>query len=108
MKSKPSIHKFLQSSPLVRPRVVLRFGTFFLLLLVVASCSTQKDRFLNRNWHALNSKYNVLFNGEMAFDQAWNQLQNGFEENFWEPLPIERFVPNEKGLLHWAWRVPFP
>jgi len=96
MKSKPSIHKFPQSSPLVRPRVVLRFGTFFLLLLVVASCSTQKDRFFNRNWHDLNSKYNVLFNGEMAFDQAWNQLQNGFEENFWEPLPIERFVPNER------------
>ena len=29
----------------------------------------------------------------MAFEQAWEALQNGYQENFWEPLPIERFAP---------------
>ena len=85
-------------SSLLRPRAVLNFGAAFMAVFLVASCSTKKDRFVNRNWHALNSKYNVLFNGEMAFDQAWNQLQNGYEENFWEPLPIERFVVNKREL----------
>lgn len=96
MKSKPHTDKIPLRSSLLRPRAVLNFGAAFMAVFLVASCSTKKDRFVNRNWHALNSKYNVLFNGEMAFDQAWNQLQNGYEENFWEPLPIERFVANER------------
>lgn len=71
----------------LRCAVLLFFG------LLLTACSTKKDRFLNREWHALNTKYNVLFNGEMAFEQAWEALQNGYQENFWEPLPIERFAP---------------
>ena len=67
--------------------VLLFFG------MLLTACSTKKDRFLNREWHALNSKFNVVFNGEMAFQQAWDDLQDGYQENFWEPLPIERFAP---------------
>jgi hypothetical protein len=58
---------------------------FFSLLLT--ACSTNKDRFLNREWHALNSKFNVVFNGEMAFEQAWDGLQDGYQENFWNSFP---------------------
>ena len=45
----------------LRCAVLLFFG------LLLTACSTKKDRFLNREWHALNTKYNVVFNGEMAF-----------------------------------------
>jgi len=31
----------------------------------------------------------------MAFDAAWSQLQNGYQEDFWAPLSIERFVVSE-------------
>ena len=68
---------------------VFLFGSAVLL----TGCSTKKDRFINREWHALNSKFNVIFNGEMAFQQAWDGLQDGYQENFWEPLPIDRFAP---------------
>lgn len=77
-------------------RVLLATG----FILFIISCSTTKDRFINREWQALNSKYNVLFNGEMAFDKAWTNLQNGYTENFWELLPIERFVPTTNPQLN--------
>jgi len=60
--------------------------TSFLLL----GCSTKKDALVNRKWHALNTKYNTLYNGSLAFEEGRTDLQSGFEDNFWEVLPIER------------------
>ena len=40
---------------------------FSLLLAIMYSCSAKKDAFLNRNFHALTTKFNVLFNGEQAY-----------------------------------------
>ena len=85
-----------------RCAVLLFFG------LLLTACSTKKDRFLNREWHALNSKFNVVFNGEMAFEQAWDGLQDGYQENFWEPLPIERFASkNTTPLASTSTQSPF-
>ena len=59
-------------------------------LLIIFSCSRKKDRFINRNWHALNTKYNVLFNGGVAYETGLNDIESKYDENFWEILPIEQ------------------
>ncbi|MEM1339411.1 MAG: hypothetical protein AAGF96_16745 [Bacteroidota bacterium] len=59
-------------------------------LLLCLGCSTKKDAFINRNWHALNTKYNVLYNGNIAFDQGREELKNSYRDDFWEVLPVER------------------
>ena len=59
------------------------------LLLIIASCSTKKDAFLNRNFHAVTTKYNVLYNGKNAFQQGINEINAQYEDDFWERLPIE-------------------
>ena len=53
------------------------------------SCSTQKDTFLSRTSHSMSAKYNVLYNGNIAFNEAKAQLDDSYEDNFWERLPIE-------------------
>ena len=65
---------------------ILCVGAF---ITVLFSCSTKKDAFLNRNLHALSTKYNVLYNGQLAFDDAKKQLDDNYKDNFWEILPIE-------------------
>ena len=60
-----------------------------ILSLVAASCSTKKDAFLNRNFHAVATKYNVLYNGEVAFQEGVRELNSKYEDDFWELLPIE-------------------
>lgn len=37
----------------------------------------------------MSTKFNVLFNGNTAFDNAKLQLDNSYEDNFWKRLPIE-------------------
>lgn len=57
---------------------------------VFNACSTKKDAFVNRNWHALNTKYNVLYNGNLAFEQGREELNASYKDDYWEILPIER------------------
>ena len=68
---------------------------FFLAVLFLAACSRKKNTFLNRNVHAVTTEYNTLYNGEMAFTDAKEQLAYGFRDNFWEILPVERIEIKE-------------
>ena len=37
----------------------------------------------------MSTKFNVLYNGNIAFDEAKKQLDDSYEDNFWRRLPIE-------------------
>ncbi len=63
------------------------FGSISILLAI--SCSTKKDSWVNRTSHSVTAKYNILYNGNIAFDEAKSQLDAQYEDNFWERLPIE-------------------
>lgn len=58
--------------------------------LLFTACSTKKDAFVNRNWHALNTKYNVLYNGNIAFEEGREQLNDSYRDDYWAVLPVER------------------
>ena len=58
--------------------------------IAISSCSTKKDTFVNRNWHALNTKYNTLYNGNIAFEEGRTELNNTYHDDYWEVLPVER------------------
>ena len=60
------------------------------LWLFAQGCSTKKDAFVNRNWHGLNTKYNVLYNGNVAFEEGRSQINSSYRDNYWEILPVER------------------
>lgn len=61
----------------------------FLVLFIVLSCSTKKDAFLNREYHAMVTEYNVMYNGELAFQRGLTEIAEKYEDNYWEILPIE-------------------
>nr|WP_298923352.1 hypothetical protein [uncultured Allomuricauda sp.] len=64
--------------------------------LVFNACSTKKDKFINRNWHALNTKYNTLYNGNIAFEQGREELNSSYRDDYWEVLPVERLEVTEE------------
>ena len=53
------------------------------------ACSTQKNNLVNREYHTLNTKHNVLFNGNEALDIGQAILYQNNQDNFLEILPIE-------------------
>ena len=63
--------------------------------IVFNACSTKKDAFVNRNWHALNTKYNTLYNGNLAFEEGREGLNASYRDNYWEILPVERLEVTE-------------
>ena len=63
------------------------------ILLLMLACSTKKDNFATRNFQALNTKYNVLFNGTEALDKGIVTVETQYLDNYWETLPVERQQP---------------
>lgn len=53
-----------------------------LLVSMLWSCSTKKNTRMNRFYHALNSRFNIYFNGKTAFDEALLAMQTGYKENY--------------------------
>ena len=62
-----------------------------IVFFVLASCSTRKDRALNRAYHQTTTKFNVLFNGEEAISAGIEAEIASHQPNFWEQLPVEPF-----------------
>ena len=69
--------------------------SLFLAPLILWSCSTTKDKWVNRKYHETTAHYNAFFNGEEAFKSAVNAFEKTEEIDFEALLPIY-YWPNEK------------
>jgi tetratricopeptide (TPR) repeat protein len=63
-----------------------------LATMLFNACSTKKDALINRKWHALNTKYNTLYNGNIAFEEGRNTLNDTYQDDYFEVLPVERLA----------------
>lgn len=73
-------------------KYILSFGIVAILL----ACSTEKDNFVNRKWHSVNTEYNVLYNGDLALQKGIADVKATYSDNFWEVLPLERMQITEE------------
>ncbi len=64
-------------------------------MLFVTSCSRKNNTIINRNFHALGTKYNILYNGYIALEKGRETVDNAATDNFWELLPVERMQVSE-------------
>jgi len=58
-----------------------------ILSLVAFSCSTQKDKFLNRTYHRTTAKFNGYFNGKESLKEAIIKLEKNHQEDYNTLLP---------------------
>ena len=77
----------------------LKYALTLGLMLFILACSVRKDKFINRNMHAVATEYNVLYNGNLALDSGLENLKSTFKDNFWEILPVERMQETEENFL---------
>ena len=74
--------------------LVIVFSTFF-----VTGCSRKKDNFVSRNFHAVATEYNTLYNGYIALDEGRKSLNEAYQDNYWDILPIERMQIDDEIVL---------
>ena len=51
-------------------------------ILLLNSCSSTKNTSGTRWYHSVNTRYNVYFNGNEAYNQAWKAQLEGYTENY--------------------------
>lgn len=73
----------------------MRTNKFYILLMLsvllvsaISSCSTRKDKALNRFWHNLNTKYNGYFNAREILKEAVDGLQKTKKDNYNQIIPV--------------------
>lgn len=77
-----------------KPILVFAFSIIF-----IASCSRKKDKFVSRNFHAVTAEFNILYNGYIALEEGRNSLNEGYSDNYWDILPIERMQVFDEVVL---------
>lgn len=76
-------------------RKVLKSLPICLLVLLATSCSTEKDRWLNRGYHNMTARYNGYYNAkEIIFESLYDYRYN-VKEDYTQILPIHNY-PNEE------------
>lgn len=63
-----------------------------MVAVISSSCSRKNDSFVSRNYHAVTTEYNTLYNGTLALDDGKNTLVQTFNDDYWNILPIERIA----------------
>lgn len=72
--------------------------TYIGILLIVTlcfACSTSKNTPLTRGYHATTAKYNILYNGQLAYDKGVEEIKEKRTDNFSKILPVEMMQPDE-------------
>ena len=70
-------------------KALFNFWKLSSVILVFFSCSTTNNTLLNKEYHALTTRYNVLFNGKEAFSVGESILKQAFEDNFYNLISVE-------------------
>ncbi len=72
---------------------------FFIVLLSIINCSPKHNNLVNRNLHALSTKYNVVFNGEQALEAELKNINEKYHDNFFDLLAVEKFKVEDEVFL---------
>lgn len=49
--------------------------------------------------HAMSTKYNILYNGHLALESGQKSVNDSYDDNYWDILPIERMQVSEEIML---------
>ncbi|WP_444544424.1 type IX secretion system periplasmic lipoprotein PorW/SprE [Psychroflexus planctonicus] len=72
-----------------------KYKTSFIIGIVLLSlwgCSRKENKFVNRNFHAMTTYYNILYHGNIEMLQGINDVKQQNADHYFEVLPVERMA----------------
>lgn len=61
------------------------------MLTAFSSCSTKRDKWINRNWHSLNTHYNGYYYGNLAIEEAFVELAKVNKDNYNSVIQVYQY-----------------
>jgi len=62
--------------------------TLIVATVIISACSTKKNTAGTRFWHAMNTRYNVYYNGEKHYNEQIKKLENEYQDDYSTQLYI--------------------
>ncbi len=69
-------------------RIFLHTIVYFFLVWVFAGCSTEKNTWVTRTFHNVNSHYNIYFNAKESVKKGISTIDTRIEDDYTRILPI--------------------
>lgn len=71
---------------------------FIMVIGLNFSCSSSKDKFINRSYHNTTTVFNVMYNGNNSLDKAEEIIVTNYTDDFREILPISPFETGMRAM----------
>ncbi len=84
----------------MRDRSYKIFNIIAILLafMMLASCSTKKNKWNRRAWHNMTSHYNVWWNGNQSIKEGEKTLRQSVQDDYTKTLPVFNYGTKENAL----------
>lgn len=69
--------------------------TVIVVVMFLIACSTKKNTAMTRAYHSTTTKYNILYNGQLAYDEGIETLKTKYHDDFNKILTVERIQPDK-------------
>ena len=71
------------------------FYLFLFFALLISSCSTENNAFLNRTYHSTTARFNGYFNANELLDQSLRSFYSSNKDDFYSILDVNP-LPDEE------------
>lgn len=65
-----------------------RITGLLLAMMVLVACSTKKNTSGSRFYHSFASRFNIMYNGQKAFNEALESQQRAHQDDYTRLLPV--------------------
>lgn len=81
--------------------IAVRIVAFFVLVVIMGACSTQKNTFVNRSYHTITTKFNGYFNALESYRSGKQRLAEQHVENYEGILSIFKYgTPQQAAAIN--------
>lgn len=77
---------------------IFGLAAILLAIIMLASCSTKKNKWNRRVWHNMTSHYNVWWNGNESVKEGEKTLRENVKDDYTKTLPVFNYGTKEDAL----------
>ena len=82
----------------IRQNRIFGITAILLTIILLASCSTKKNRWNRRMWHNMTSHYNVFWNGNQSMKEGEKTLRETAKDDYTKTLPVFNYGTKQDAL----------